>query len=284
MEGVHPTTPSESEGVFETEKSKNKRDIFERRPNSDAAALNQRRGLAALEVMVSEPARAKEGLAGSRQRAPEAHQLHGEQQAPEHIGHVLVSAEAAKRSREVQHEARVRLGSDKRIETLSRAELLALSEQIAFETSTLRNIYETHLIGEQALRRLVAEYLSGGDIKKALQREILEHEIDFERDPALRDMPIATDIEDQEDDNTGLIAPGREALERLLQKAEAGLGISGEEMGYDKAATAGAAARTNYVRERRLRRRLQRRSIDIIMGVTIVILIALVTGLYFWHR
>ena len=78
------------------------------------------------------------------------------------------------------------------METLSRAELLSISEHIGVETSSLRNVYETHLIGEHALRRLVAEYLQGGDVQMALRREIVEHEIDHERDPALRDAVVPT--------------------------------------------------------------------------------------------
>ena len=52
-----------------------------------------------------------------------------------------------------------------------------------------------HLIGEKGLRRVVAEYLRGGDFMKALKRELLEKEKDFERDPKLRDqastLPVA---------------------------------------------------------------------------------------------
>ncbi len=32
------------------------------------------------------------------------------------------------------------------------------------------------------------EYENGGDMREALKREMLEHQIDFERDPAMRDL------------------------------------------------------------------------------------------------
>jgi len=76
--------------------------------------------------------------------------------------------------------------TERQVQTLNRSELLALSETISVEGSTLKQIYETHLIGERGLRRLVAEHLRGGDIKKLIRREIVDHEIDFERDPAIR--------------------------------------------------------------------------------------------------
>ena len=58
--------------------------------------------------------------------------------------------------------------------------------------SSLRQIYETRLVGERGLRRLVAEHLRGGDLKRAFRREITEREIDFERDPAMRDSTFRT--------------------------------------------------------------------------------------------
>ncbi len=79
--------------------------------------------------------------------------------------------------------------------TMNHSELLGLASEIEVEDSNLRSIFEGHLIGERGLRRVVAEYLRGGDFMKALKRELLEKEKDFERDPKLRDqgltMPVA---------------------------------------------------------------------------------------------
>jgi hypothetical protein len=210
-----------------------------------------------------------------RQRAPEARQLHGEVEAPGHIGHVLVAAEAPERSRGASPHERVQIPANKRIETLSRSELLSLSEGIAVEGSTLRNVYETHLIGEQALRRLVAEYFHGGDIQKALLREIVEHEIDFERDPALRDKSVPGAVDD--DDARRVSVPGRGELDHLLEKAGAGIVANDELVAYDK---------TDAKHEGRqaVQRYPQQRPLDVMMAVTILVLIIVVVALYFWHH
>jgi hypothetical protein len=224
-----------------------------------------------------------------RQRAPEANQLHGAGlKAHEHIGHVLMSGESAKRSKEAlgvpkaaQAKEKLQLPLGKRVETLSRPELLAISEQIAVEGSTLRNVYETHLIGEHALRRLVAEYMHDGDVSKALQREIVEHEIDFERDPALRDIAMPAESDDDDDkakEAKKVAAPGKEALSQLLRKAEAGIDAgSDEDFVYDKAEPKDKTKRPEPKPQGRKRA-------DTVMGAIIIMLIFLIAVLYLWNR
>jgi hypothetical protein len=148
---------------------------------------------------------------------------------------------------------------------MSRAELLAVSEKIVVDGSSLRQIYETHLVGERGLRRLVAEHLRGGNVKKALRREMVEREIDFERDPAMRDRP-------------GVAAMGattKTTLNGLLQQAEAGLerGQS-EEVAFLK-------ARAAYETEEQDRQRQQRKRIDIALTGTIALLAVLIALLVF---
>lgn len=152
-----------------------------------------------------------------RQAAPEASELHGSDNAHEHIGQVLLTAEA---SPDKKAEKTPEKSKEVQIATLNRSELLALSEKIMVDGTSLRQIYETHLIGEQGLRRLVAEYLHGGDVKKILRREIVEHEIDFERDPVLRDLA-----------NTAIVSLSETAsdsskatFENMVEKASEGLG------------------------------------------------------------
>lgn len=114
--------------------------------------------------------------------------------SPEHIGHTLLAAEAAPKAErnplKVPLESIVEKGSGNKLHpaTMSRAELIAISETIFIDGSSLRQIYETHLIGERGLRRLVAEQLKGGDLHNALRLEVMEREMDFERDPNLRDV------------------------------------------------------------------------------------------------
>lgn len=221
-----------------------------------------------------------------RRRAPEARQLHSVQEAPGHIGHVLVSAESRRRSEPPKQQKerldtaavrqeRLHVTPDKHIETLSRPELMSLSDRIIVEGNSLRQIYETHLIGEQGLRRLVQEYIRGGDVQKALQREIVEHEIDFERDPALRDMAVTeTEVAREADP---MNTPGKEALNQLLQKAEEALTETEDQLAYYK-------ARTDYEVKRSGEERRQRRTIDTVMTLAIVALVILVVALFFWHR
>lgn len=130
---------------------------------------------------------------------------------PERVGHMLLEAES--RAESIAEPAEQ--PASKRVETLSRVELLAYSDKIEINGSSLRQIYETHLIGERGLRRLVAESLRGGDLGKALEREILEREIDFERDPAMRDIAIPTDSA-----STGTTTSNT-ALSQLLEQADA---------------------------------------------------------------
>ena len=72
-------------------------------------------------------------------------------------------------------------------ETMSREALLETGEAIAVGGTSLRHVYETNLISERGMRRVVAEYYRGGDVRKALADEMLIKELGYERDPYLRD-------------------------------------------------------------------------------------------------
>lgn len=115
---------------------------------------------------------------------------------PERIGHVLVVASTRREqnsgpSREAPRSVKPPkveiLGAKKQAETMSRAELLSLSARVSVDGTTLRQIYETQLVSEKGLRRLITEHLRGGNVSRALRRELIEREIDFERDPIMRD-------------------------------------------------------------------------------------------------
>lgn len=149
---------------------------------------------------------AQSSVEASRSVAPEANQLHGKKPPSEKIGHVLVAANIAPESprqaaqleqhKESKKAIPKTLGAhEKRAATMSRNELLRLSEEITVDNTTLRHIYDTHLVSESGLRRIVHEHMRGGDIKKMLQREILEHEAIFERDPYLRQHPDSLEEE-----------------------------------------------------------------------------------------
>ncbi len=116
--------------------------------------------------------------------ALEANQLHGKELSPESIGQVLVAADIDAERPDKR---------SKNAATMSRSELLDLSEEINIDNTTLRHIYDTHLIGENGLRRLIHEHARGGNLRETLRHEILEHETDFERDPQLRHRLLQTD-------------------------------------------------------------------------------------------
>jgi len=91
--------------------------------------------------------------------------------------------------------------------TMDIQELLQVASEIPSGESTLKTVYEDHLIGEKGLRRVVAEYLRGENHQKALSRELVEREKDFERDPYLRDQA-----------STIPVVPQTVNLDRLLKK------------------------------------------------------------------
>lgn len=229
-----------------------------------------------------------------RAPAAEANQLHGKRHAPEQIGHVLVGAESfrqvfngpgsaenvsslekqkpARSEKLLRTEARPEplISVERNIDTLNRVDLLKLSERIIIDGASLRQIYETRLVGEKGLRRLVKEHLKGGDVKKALRREIVEREIDFERDPGLRDRAPQS-----------AAAPkggGRAAtLNDLLQNAELAVGEDQEEVAFLK-------ARSAYEEFERDQQTSKQRIMDISFITIITCLLGVVVFLIISHR
>jgi hypothetical protein len=173
-----------------------------------APIIERRRAAEAAKVAVS----AIE--AGEHRKSVEIAKTNSPSVPLERIGHVIVAAESlpAKRSQSVEKVAAQpsAITAEKQAMTMPRTELMQISEKISVEGTSLRQVYETHLIGERGLRRLVAEHLRGGNVQKALRREIIEREIDFERDPILRDRARAS-----------VSGGGRGALGSLLQEAGA---------------------------------------------------------------
>jgi hypothetical protein len=76
------------------------------------------------------------------------------------------------------------------VEVINRDSLLKAGEKITVGATTLRKVFETGLISERGLRRAVAEYAKGGDIRRILAEELLIKEIGYELDPFLRDRPL----------------------------------------------------------------------------------------------
>ncbi len=87
---------------------------------------------------------------------------------------------------------------EKPVAVLSKNELVKVAENIKIDGTTLKKIFESHLISENGLRRVISTFLRGGNIKRALNREILQRQIDFEKDPILRDSFGEPEAEKQE--------------------------------------------------------------------------------------
>jgi hypothetical protein len=232
----------------------------ESNPEDEESSKSKRRRSGIIAPLVTEPKIAE--------------RLATEKQAPEHIGHMAITTEAKPTGRATRttverpdQPSRAASTTEKRVETLSRAELLELSEKVIIDGSSLRQIYETHLIGERGLRRLLDEHLHGGDLKKALRREIIEREIDFERDPGLRDMaPVQIPSANNP-------SQGKAALEKLLERADIVNDDQGEEAAFFK-------ARATYEASQLQQHKQQRRLADISVAVIIIALLALVITLY----
>ena len=236
----------------------------------------RRQGPAAVEAMVAK----KNSIAEAKPKnTPETRKPTSEaillqsNRAPEHIGHMLMTAESAakKPERKADNQAAEKPINERQVASLNRNDLLRISEKIQVEGSTLRKIYETHLIGERGLRRLIAEHLRGGDLSKALRREITEREIDFERDPAMRDI-APTDAGQSGPAPTG---GGQAALNRMVEKAAASLPAS-EELAFHK-------ARADFESDQLHKHQQRRRAVDITFVTVIAGLLVAVIYLAFFR-
>jgi len=194
----------------------------------------------------------------SQRRVVEANQLHGKL-PPERIGQVVMNSESTVK----KNTEKISSPATENVETLSRADLLELSGKIVIEGSTLRQAYETRLISEKGLRRLVAEHLRGGDIHKALRREFVEKEIDFERDPILRD-------KDRQSTHRSDNANDSVALKSLLLK----LDINAKQ--EENAELEVMRARSEYQLKEAKSQQKKRNLADGSMAATIIVLIVLV--------
>jgi hypothetical protein len=144
--------------------------------------------------------------------------------------------------------------------------LLALSEKVVIDGASLRQVYETHLVGERGLRRVITEYLRGGDYKSMLRRELVEREIDFERDPILRDKGLPAGS-----------GSGKAALNNLL--AGAGVLPNGDDssLGIIKTNPRQLAADTRHKQRRQ-------RVADVSLVSTIVVLVAVIAIILFTYH
>jgi hypothetical protein len=79
-----------------------------------------------------------------------------------------------------------------RIQHMDHREVLEVAEKLVIDGTSLRTIFESKQITEPGLRRITREFLRGGDVKAALQHEIQVKEMQYERDPQMRDRLAAS--------------------------------------------------------------------------------------------
>lgn len=138
-----------------------------------------------------------------------------EKQAPpkvsiETIGRTIVNAQTEIKTYNNKTEVMTAIRTpspEKKAQSMNRKELMALSEKIVVDGASLRQIYESRSISDRGLRRLITVYLKGGNVKRSLQQELIEKEIDFERDPLLRDRGHSLAEHDQESQQSSHLGP-----------------------------------------------------------------------------
>ena len=52
----------------------------------------------------------------------------------------------------------------------------------------LKTIYQNKELSFNGLKRIIIAYLRGGNLEKIFKKELIAHQIDFERDPILKDI------------------------------------------------------------------------------------------------
>jgi hypothetical protein len=171
---------------------------------------------AATEKFFAEQVASGERLPEAQANAPvEAQTLHSPQ--PERFGKFLMQAEAVAAAAQLEKAAATKpakaVRNEREAYTLSRTELLEISAGVEVNGTTLKHIYETNLIGEQGLRRIVAEHLAGRDMRRVLQEELTQNRQTYEMDPVMR-----TDL-----DSGGLTGGGATSpeLQAMLERAGA---------------------------------------------------------------
>ncbi len=82
--------------------------------------------------------------------------------------------------------------STEQVRTMDHQKVLAMAEKVVIDGTSLRTIYESKQITEPGLRRITSEYISGGDLQAALKHEIEIKEMQYERDPQMRDRLAAS--------------------------------------------------------------------------------------------
>ncbi len=73
---------------------------------------------------------------------------------------------------------------------LERTEQLEIARSISIDGVSVYEMFVARRIDESGLRKIIVEYLRGGDLRDVIKNEIIRQQLKFERDPQLRDRPV----------------------------------------------------------------------------------------------
>lgn len=152
-------------------------------------------------------------------------------------------------------------------ETLSGPQLLAIAESILVDGVPLSRTFEANRITEDGLRRVVGEYLRGGDVPRALRLELIDGEQAFERDPVLRD-------------NAAML-PQPHAHSASTHQPTQQKNVESARLEHHKATL---AARKEHDHIASKARKQRQRVMDIVLATLIFILVCAIVGLVIARR
>lgn len=101
---------------------------------------------------------------------------------------VVLGAAASLRPERKKEEPHAIIDFNKKVEAYTTTELKQASEKIRVDGITLKELWDTNRLDEKALRRVVTEFVEGGSVRAALNKELLEKELRYERDPRMRQL------------------------------------------------------------------------------------------------
>lgn len=101
-------------------------------------------------------------------------------------GAVAATAAATEIARGKQPDRTPVVRFDKKIESFTSEELEQAAEKVQIDGVSLKEMHQSGSINESGMRRVMAEFLQGGNVREVLSKEIVEKDLAYERDPKLR--------------------------------------------------------------------------------------------------
>jgi hypothetical protein len=77
--------------------------------------------------------------------------------------------------------------TDKKVAAYTEPELKQAAEKIRIDGTTLKEMWDRGQLNERSVKRVMAEFVEGRSVRAAINQELLDEELRYERDPKLRD-------------------------------------------------------------------------------------------------